>query len=102
MLSFMRMTPDGGWCCPPGEAYAVPLSLTYRVRSSQELHPTFIQNLIFLEDYLDDCVVTPERQARVLEVIRQTPGLTLATLCQEVPQVRPDEVYALIGQERLY
>jgi putative transposase len=97
-----QRTPDGAWCCPPGEAYAAPLGLTYRVRSAQELHPTSIQNLIFLEDYLSDHVVAPKLQAHVLEVVRQTPGLPLATLLQELPHVRPDEVYALIGQERLY
>jgi putative transposase len=26
-----QRTPDGSWCCPPGEAYAAPLRLTYRV-----------------------------------------------------------------------
>jgi putative transposase len=87
-----QRTPDGRWACPPGEAYAAPLGLTYRVRSAQELHPTAIQNLIFLEEYLGGQVVTPPRQARVLEVVRQTPGLTLAMLLQEVPHVRPDEV----------
>jgi putative transposase len=95
-------TAAGGWCCPPGEAYAAPLALTYRVRSSHELHPTYIQNLIFLEDYLFDRVVAPDLQARVVEVVRHTPGLTLATLLHEVPSVRPDEVYALVGQEHLY
>jgi len=97
-----QRTADDGWCCPPGEAYAVPLGLTYRVRSSHELHPTYIQNLIFLEDYLFDRVVAPELQARVVAVVRRTPGLTLSTLLQEVPHVRPDEVYTLMGQEHLY
>ena len=95
-------TEHGGWQCPPGEAYAAPLALTYQVRSSHELHPTYIQNLVFLEDYLFDCVVAAELQARVAEVIRRAPGLTLATLLHQVPGVRPNDVYALIGQQRLY
>jgi len=59
-----QRTAQGGWHCPPGEAYAAPLGLTYRVRSSHELHPTYIQNLVFLEDYLGDGVITPARQNR--------------------------------------
>ena len=30
----------GGWRCPPAEACVEPLELTFRVRSSAELHPT--------------------------------------------------------------
>ncbi len=85
-------TEHGGWQCPPGEAYAAPLALTYQVRSSHELHPTYIQNLVFLEDYLFDCVVAAEFQAQVSEVIRREPGLTLATLLHQVPGVRPNDV----------
>ena len=44
-----QRTQDGGWRCPPGEAYAQQLGLTYRVRSSAALDPTYIRNLIFLE-----------------------------------------------------
>ena len=43
---------DGLWRCPPGEAHAEPLGLKYQVRTDGELHPIFIQNLMFLEDYL--------------------------------------------------
>lgn len=38
----------GKWRCPPGEAAAESLGLSYRVRSSEELHPGYIRNLIFL------------------------------------------------------
>ena len=41
----------GGWRCPPGEEAASRLGLSYRVRSSAELSPGAIRNLIFLEDY---------------------------------------------------
>lgn len=42
---------SGAWRCPPGEAAAARLGLSYRVRSSAELHPGTIRNLIFLDDY---------------------------------------------------
>jgi putative transposase len=41
----------GQWRCPPGEAYAQSLGLTYRLRSSTEYHPLEIQNLKFLQDF---------------------------------------------------
>ena len=47
----------GKWRCPPGEAAAESLGLSYRVRSSEELHPGYIRNLIFLEEYFFDCEV---------------------------------------------
>jgi len=97
-----QRTAQGEWRCPPGEAYAVPLGLTYRVRSSHELHPTYIQNLVFLEDYLGEGVTTPAHQAQMLEVIEHAPGLTLTTLLHQVLRLRPDEVYTLIGQGQLY
>lgn len=43
----------GKWRCPPGEAAAESLGLFYRVRSSEELHPGYIRNLIFLMEALD-------------------------------------------------
>ena len=39
--------PAGRWCCPPGEAAAARLGLSYHVRSSAGLHPTSIRNVIF-------------------------------------------------------
>ena len=44
---------DGTWRCPPAEACVEPLGLTFRVHSSAEFHPTYIDNLIFLADYFD-------------------------------------------------
>lgn len=41
----------GHWRCPPGETYAEQLGLTYRLRSSAEYHPLYIQNLKFLQDF---------------------------------------------------
>ena len=43
---------SGGWQCPPGEQAAKALGLSYRVRSSAEYHPFYIQNLKFLQDFL--------------------------------------------------
>src|SRR5437660_7975877 len=40
--------PTGTWRCPPGETYAEQVGLYYRIRSSAEYHPLYIQNLKFL------------------------------------------------------
>ena len=42
---------SGGWQCPPGEIAASEVGLSYRVRSSAEYHPLYIQNLKFLQDF---------------------------------------------------
>ena len=48
----------GKWRCPPGEAAAESLGLSYRVRSSEELHPGYIRNLIFLEEYFNESILS--------------------------------------------
>ncbi len=65
-------TADGSWRCPPGEAYAEPLGLKYQVRTDAQLQPIYIQNLIFLEDYLRFTADSnPSIQALVKESIRR-------------------------------
>src|SRR5579859_1387417 len=46
---------DGSWSCPPGEAYAEKLGLSYRVFSSKEINWTFYQNMRSLGEYLRGC-----------------------------------------------
>jgi len=92
----------GTWRCPPGEAAAESLGLSYRVRSSAELHPGYIRNLVFLEDYFFECVVSYEALTQILEAVEATPGIRLSTLRAQHPQLRVDDVYALIARNRLY
>src|SRR6266487_3074927 len=93
---------SGTWRCPPGEAAAERLGLSYRVRSSAELHPGYIRNLVFLEDYFFECVVSYEALTQILEAVEATPGIRLSTLRAQHPQLRVDDVYALIARNRLY
>ena len=44
----------GKWRCPPGVAAAESLGLSYRVRSSEELHPGYIRNLTLSANALLD------------------------------------------------
>src|SRR5436190_4531394 len=93
---------SGKWRCPPGEAAAASVGLSYRVRSSAELHPGYIRNLIFLEDYFFECTVSYEALMHILEAVEATPGITLAALLEQHPPLRVDDVYALIARNRLY
>ncbi len=94
---------DGTWHCPPGEAYAESCGLSYRVRSSAELHRTYIENLVFLEDYVRFLPTVPqEAQVRILEWVRETPGIPLSAFVSEGSGVRANDVYAMLAQEVLY
>jgi putative transposase len=98
-----QRSETGEWICPPGEAHAKPLGLSYRVRSDAELEPTFIQNLMFLEDYFGFAPSVPAPiQTRVLNRVKAEPGITLATLLASSSGVHTDDIYALIAQEQLY
>ena len=52
---------NGGWCCPPGEAYAEQFGLRYRVRSSAEINWAYQRNTQFLEDYFRLDFAAPSR-----------------------------------------
>jgi transposase InsO family protein len=91
---------DGGvWRCPPGEAYAMPLGLYYRVRSSGDINWVFQRNVQFLEDYLrgEVTVVSTVREA-VIARIGACPGLSLQELFDVTAGVAArDDIYALIA-----
>ncbi|MFL5700939.1 MAG: TnsA endonuclease N-terminal domain-containing protein, partial [Ktedonobacteraceae bacterium] len=93
---------QGKWRCPPGEEAAQLLGLSYRVRSSAELSPGTIRNLIFLEDYFFAPDVEPTLATHLMDRVRSFPGISLATLKQEQPHVPLDSVFALIARSSLY
>ncbi len=98
-----QRSETGKWKSPPGEAHAEPMGLSYRVRSEAELNPTLIQNLIFLEDYFKfETNVAAPICAQLLERVQAKPGITLAALLTSVPELRADDVYALIARKQLY
>jgi putative transposase len=97
-----QQTEAGGWRCPPGEAAAQALGLTYRVRSAAELTPTAIRNLILLEDYWYECVVADQIASLILERVRATPGVRLSTLLRETAAISVDAVFALLARNLLY
>ena len=98
-----HQTPSGQWRCPPGEAYAEPLGLTYRVRSSAEYHPLSIQNLKFLQDFwAHPVVIPPEHAARVLGHVAAHPGVRLTDLLAAYPALAVDVVWALLATRQVF
>jgi putative transposase len=98
-----QIAADGSWRCPPGEAYAEPLGLKYQVRTDASLDPIYIQNLIFLEDYLRfKADSNLSIQALVKEGVKSAPGITLATLLASESQIGANDVYVTIVQGELY
>jgi putative transposase len=94
---------DGSWRCPPAEEAVASLGLTFRVRSSSELHPTYIGNLLFLEDYFDTLFTVPvPMQTTILQRIRETPGIPLSALASDGSGVRANDVYAMLAQDLMY
>lgn len=93
------------WRCPPGEAYAAQFGLSYRVRSSKEIHWGFQRNLQFLEDYLraDPEAISPETREKILAYAHVRPGIALRDFLQQTSDfASPDDVYLLIAAGRLY
>jgi putative transposase len=83
---------QGQWRCPPGEAAAAAFGLTFRVRTDAELHPVYVRNLRFLEDYLHDrhLAVDP----RALQTLRD--------LFADEPVLRLGEVLSCVEAQQLY
>jgi len=98
-----------GWRYPAVEAHLRALGIGYRLRSANEHPRVFIQNLIFLSDYLQDGC--PPVDGAVLEAMRRAfreqPGLPLLHLIQrgvegERPGYTADHVYKAIADQELY
>lgn len=93
---------QGRWHCPPGEEAAARLGLRYRVRSSAQVSPQAIRNLILLDEYCSAPEVDHETAQGVIDRVRSTPGLSVTALLAQVPQVSLDAVFTLITRSQLY
>ena len=93
----------GQWHCPPGEAYAEQLGLTYRLRSSAEFHPLTIQNLKFLQDFwAHEVPPQPEQEALALAHVQAHPGISLAELLATYPDLAVDVIWVLLSTRRVF
>lgn len=102
---FKRDT-SGLWRCPPGEEYAFPYGLHYKIKSSSEIDWVFQRNVLFLEDYLrEDSLGIPEEVVTYIHsLVAAKPGITLANLLSMIKQhdLPSDRIYQLIATDRLY
>ncbi|MGB5633732.1 MAG: Tn7 transposase TnsA N-terminal domain-containing protein, partial [Waterburya sp.] len=98
-----QKTEDGSWVCPPGTAHAEPLGLNYYVRSDAELEPIFIQNLMFLEDYVRFPTSVPAQiQTEIEERVKANPGIALVSLMATEDRIRANDVYVMIALDQIY
>ena len=93
----------GGWQCPPGEKAAEVYGLYYRVRTDAELHPMYIQNLKFLQDFwIREYPVSASQEAHVLTYISTTSGISVAEMLSAFPDVPVDVLWALLTHNRIF
>ena len=88
----------GQWHFLPGERYADPLGLFFRLRSSAEINPTLVRNLIMLQDYLGGDGSAPSERA-ITSLVHDRPGITLE---QVLRYAAGDDIYLLVASGRLY
>ncbi len=94
---------SGGWNSPPGEQAAQLLGLSYRVRSSAEYHPLYIENLKFLQDFWTHPFhVETEQEALVLESLQAYPGVSVQSLLDAHPGLPVDVVWAMLTKQCLF
>jgi transposase InsO family protein len=95
---------DGQWRCQPGEEWATPLGLFYRLRSSKEINWVFQRNLQVLGDYFsqDRPLVQPEMAEAVQQLVSTEPGIALAELLTRLKSVTADAIYSLIVSDQIY
>ncbi len=89
--------PRGGWRCPPGEQAASDLGLTYRVRTSGEYHPQYIQNLKFLQNFwTHPFSVSQQAEQQVRDALAVYPGISVDALLQAYPDLVVDVAWAML------
>lgn len=93
----------GGWKSPPGETAASVYGLSYRVRTDAELHPLYIQNLKFLQDFwIHEYPVTASQETQVLTCLETAPGFSVAEVLSAFPDVPVDVIWALLTHNRVF
>jgi len=93
----------GGWLCPPGERAAQALGLSYRVRTSAEYHPLYIQNLKLLQDFWTHPFRLPaQTETQVLDALRVYPGMSVAAFLDAHSGIAIDAIFALLTSQRIF
>jgi putative transposase len=96
---------QGQWRCPPGEAFAERLGLTYRVRASDQINWAAQDNWLYLDDYYQDLepLAIPETELSTLfQIVDAHPGITLADLRKAASPIRSEHINIAIASHALY
>jgi len=96
---------QGQWRCPPGEAFAERLGLTYRVRASDQINWAAQDNWLYLDDYYQDLeqLAIPETELSILfQIVDAHPGITLADLRKAASPIRSEHINIAIASHALY
>lgn len=95
----------GGWSCPPAEAAAAEIGLSFEVHSTAEINWFLQRNITFLEDYYrKEYPVSAEVAEKIADIVAGNPGIVLSelkTLAKE-SGARIDDLHALIVTEAIY
>ncbi len=100
-----RFVPDGngGWRCPPGEAFAAQYGLGFKVLSDKDTNWILVRNLEFLSDYLrDDCLPPTEEDVAALAGCFATDRWAPLQRLLEGGDIPADTVFRLIAFKRLF
>lgn len=96
--SRFKFEKDTGWRFPAAEEWCSKRGLSYRVRLDKDLNRFLVQNIEYLQDYLDPRAVppNPEKAERVGLYVRSNPWVSLKTLIKsEIASV--DDILYLIA-----
>lgn len=95
--------PRGGWRCPPGERAAGALRLIYRVRTSGEYHPQYIDNLKFLQHFwTHPFSISSQAEQQVRDALAVYPGISVDALLQAHPDLAVDVVWAMLTTQSIF
>lgn len=93
-----QLDPDNRWCSPLIEQWLADKGVGYRIRTDRDIPQRRIENILFLEDYLDPaappCPV--DIALRVRDALIEDAVLHLAELYEKA-DCRPDDVFKLIA-----
>jgi putative transposase len=79
------------------------LGLSYRVRTSAEYHPLYIENLKFLQDFWTHPFhVEAEQETLVLQSLQVYPGVSVQSLLDAHPGLPVDVVWAMLTKQQIF
>ena len=94
----------GRWRCPPADEAAKEYGFSYQILSIAEINRTLIGNLEFLDDYYRDPKphISPELKDQLVTLIREHPGISIASVRGKLGAESVDALFALIATGEIF